>query len=103
MATRHDSHASYVCKALQAGKHVFVEKPLALTSTELDSIERVWANTGVNGVRPLVMVGFNRRFAPQVKKMKALLAHLKGPKSFIVTVNAGRFASIPRERPGHMP
>ncbi len=89
VATRHDSHASYVCKALQAGKHVFVEKPLALTSTELDSIERVWANTGVNGVRPLVMVGFNRRFAPQVKKMKALLAHLKGPKSFIVTVNAG--------------
>lgn len=86
IATPHDSHARLVCQALSAGKHVFVEKPLALTLDELAEIERVY--DGRAG-RPLLMVGFNRRFAPQVKKIKALLEGAKGPKAFVMTVNAG--------------
>jgi len=86
IATRHDSHARLVCQAISAGKHVFVEKPLALTLDELAEIDRVC--DGLAG-RPLLMVGFNRRFAPQVKKIKALLEGAKGPKAFVMTVNAG--------------
>ncbi len=90
VATRHDSHARYVCEALQAGKHVFVEKPLCLTREELSEIEAVAASRQAQ----LIMVGFNRRFAPHVQKMKALLGGLREPKSFVVTVNAG---AIPPE------
>ncbi len=57
IATRHDSHARYVLQALQAGKHVFVEKPLCLILEELGEIEAACAASSL-------MVGFNRRFAP---------------------------------------
>ena len=85
VATRHDAHARQVLAALQAGKHVFCEKPLCLTQAELEAI------TVEAEARPdqALMVGFNRRFAPQVVRMKALLAPITLPKSFIVTVNAG--------------
>lgn len=86
VATRHDSHARLVCQALNAGKHVFVEKPLALTLEELDEIEFIASSLTRS---PLVMVGFNRRFAPHVKKIKSLLEATKGPKAFVMTVNAG--------------
>lgn len=89
VATRHDSHAAYVRRALAAGKHVFVEKPLALTRAELTDIEEARAEAIANGFAPIVMVGFNRRFAPQVLKMRQLLAGVSGPKSFVMTVNAG--------------
>jgi predicted dehydrogenase len=92
ISTRHDSHASMVCQALRAGKHVFVEKPIALKTEELREIEAARASCGDKP--PVVMVGFNRRFAPQVAKLKSLLAGAKGPKSFIMTVNAG---AIPGE------
>lgn len=82
ITTRHDSHARLVVQALLAGKHVFVEKPLCLT---LDELSRIEAATGMS----LLMVGFNRRFAPQVQKMKQLLGGVSGPKSFVMTVNAG--------------
>lgn len=85
VATRHDSHADYVLRALAAGKHVFVEKPLALTEPELVRIEA--AAQAAPQLR--VMVGFNRRFAPQVHRIKQLLAARPGPKSFVMTVNAG--------------
>lgn len=88
VATRHDSHADYVCKALAAGKHIFVEKPLALTMEELDRIADAYAASG-EAEKPVVTVGFNRRFAPHVVKMKSLLAGQSGPKSFVMTVNAG--------------
>jgi predicted dehydrogenase len=90
IATRHDSHAHYVLAALRAGKHVFVEKPLCLTQEELDEIERLYASllTGPAGP-PLLMVGFNRRFAPHVQKMKALLEGVPGPRAMVMTVNAG--------------
>lgn len=84
ITTRHDSHARLVCDALRAGKHVFVEKPLALHMEELAEIKAA-STLG----KSLVMVGFNRRFAPQVQKMKELLRFVAGPKAFVMTVNAG--------------
>jgi predicted dehydrogenase len=89
IATRHDSHAALVCRALEARKHVFVEKPLALTGEELANIEAARADAISAGFVPVVMVGFNRRFAPQVSKIKELLGGDPGPKSFVMTVNAG--------------
>ena len=88
VATRHDTHAAFVQQALAAGKHVFVEKPLGLTAGEIESIEAA-LQAAPGPQRPLLMVGFNRRFAPQIVRMKALLQAAPGPKSFIVTVNAG--------------
>jgi predicted dehydrogenase len=88
IATRHDTHAQFVQRALAAGKHVFVEKPLALTGSEIDAIEAALRDP----VRPhtrTLMIGFNRRFAPLAMRMKALLGAVREPKSFIVTVNAG--------------
>jgi predicted dehydrogenase len=87
VTTRHDSHAGFVLQALAAGKHVFVEKPLCLTLAELDEIAKLATGR-------LVMVGFNRRFAPQVQKISSLLKGVTGPKSFVMTVNAG---TIPAE------
>jgi predicted dehydrogenase/threonine dehydrogenase-like Zn-dependent dehydrogenase len=89
IATRHDSHADLVVKALDAGKHVFVEKPLALTLDELGTVESAWARAVEKNGSTALMVGFNRRFAPQIVKMKQLLTTLSVPKSFIITVNAG--------------
>ena len=94
ITTRHDSHARFVGQALKAGKHVFVEKPLALTLDELSDIERAHAASCDAGHNPMLMVGFNRRFAPQVQKMKSLLAGVKEPKAIVMTVNAG---AIPPE------
>lgn len=90
IATRHDSHARLVCQALSAGKHVYVEKPLCLTLDELQQIKDVYADLGTqHSARPLLMVGFNRRFAPHVKKIRSLLEGMTGPKAFVMTVNAG--------------
>jgi predicted dehydrogenase/threonine dehydrogenase-like Zn-dependent dehydrogenase len=89
VATRHDSHAALVLRALATGKHVFVEKPLCLTIDELATIEAAYARAAEGPTRPQIMVGFNRRFAPHVAQMKTLLAAVKGPKAFVMTVNAG--------------
>lgn len=88
ITTRHDSHARFVLQALVAGKHVFVEKPLCLTLEELEQIESAQRSSGV-----LLMVGFNRRFAPQVQQIKSLLEGVTGPKSLVMTVNAGAIPS----------
>ena len=85
IATRHNLHAAQVVAALQAGKHVFCEKPLCLTVPELDLIEKQCAESP----NQLLMIGFNRRFAPHIIKMKELLDSVDAPKSFIMTVNAG--------------
>jgi predicted dehydrogenase/threonine dehydrogenase-like Zn-dependent dehydrogenase len=90
IATRHDQHADLVCQALAAGKHVFVEKPLAVNREDLMAIRAAYEAVSKEGKRmPILMVGFNRRFAPQIQKMKALLTTCPGPKSLIMTVNAG--------------
>ena len=89
LATRHDTHARFVIKSLAAGKHVFVEKPLAINLEELAEIEAAYHTGVMLGKKIQVMVGFNRRFSPQIQKMKGLLQAVKEPKSFIMTMNAG--------------
>ena len=90
ITTRHDTHADLVVRALRAGKHVFVEKPLALTESEVDAIEVAYrAVQAADGKSPLLMVGYNRRFAPQIVKMSALLDAMATPKAMVMTVNAG--------------
>lgn len=84
IVTRHNSHARFTVEALRAGKNVFVEKPLAMNPDELKEIEAAYAASN-----RLLMVGFNRRFAPLVKKTKQLLASVREPKSFIMLMNAG--------------
>lgn len=84
IATRHNAHARAVIAGLRADKHVFVEKPLAMTVEELADIEAASATSS-----RLLMVGFNRRFAPHIIKLAALLRAVSEPKSFVMTVNAG--------------
>ena len=86
IVTRHNSHARYVMQSIKAGKHTFVEKPLAIDLRELVDLENAYQ--GMED-KPLLMVGFNRRFAPQVQKMKSLLKPVKQPKILILTMNAG--------------
>ncbi len=84
IATRHNTHAKLTEQGLRAGKHVFVEKPLALNSNDLTLLETAHAETD-----GLMLVGFNRRFAPQVQKIKQLLSTISAPKTFTMTMNAG--------------
>ena len=90
VATRHGSHGALVCRALQAGKNVFVEKPLALSQEDLEKIRTTYEGLKTPA---LLMVGFNRRFSPFVVKMKELLDSTTAPKSFVMTVNAGDIPS----------
>lgn len=89
IVTRHDSHAGLVAQALKAGKSVFVEKPLAIDHAQLTEVRGAYDMAHQASPGPQLMVGFNRRFAPQVQKMKTLLASVTEPKSFIMTMNAG--------------
>lgn len=99
VTTRHDSHARFVIRALELGKHVFVEKPLCLTPGELEQIEGAWRasrrrdapgqDRALGEAGPLLMVGFNRRFSPLVAKLKDLIAGVKQPRAMVMTVNAG--------------
>lgn len=83
--TRHDSHAVLVADALAAGKHVFVEKPLALDVT---SLVAVWSAAKAAPDRHL-MVGFNRRFAPLTGAVRAHFDGAPGPKTVLIRANAG--------------
>ncbi|MBX2997188.1 MAG: bi-domain-containing oxidoreductase [Caldilineaceae bacterium] len=85
IATRHNSHARLAIEALAAGKHVFVEKPLALTPEELGAVEVARQQAPDRQL----LVGFNRRFAPLAVQMRELLAARSEPLSLIYTVNAG--------------
>lgn len=98
ITTRHDSHARLVCDALGAGKHVFVEKPLALTTSDVDAVEAAVRASDDAGRSRLLMVGFNRRFAPHVQKIYTLLGGMREPKAFVATVNAG---TLPAEHWAH--
>jgi len=84
IATRHDSHAALASQALEAGKHVFVEKPLALTREELSELRRRHESSG-----RLLMTGFNRRFSPFATEAKRLLKQNGRPFTFHYRVNAG--------------
>jgi len=91
IVTRHDTHSRFVAQALQASKHVFVEKPLAIDIEGLTAVQAAFDAMQVRSPKggQQLMVGFNRRFSPQVQKMKTLLHPVKEPKSFIMTMNAG--------------
>lgn len=89
VATRHDSHARYAEQALRAGKHVFVEKPLAITTDELDRLQQCFEELAASGSMPLLGVGFNRRFAPISQRMAELLDTQEVPKALTMTMNAG--------------
>jgi predicted dehydrogenase len=86
ISTRHDLHGRQVLRCLQAKKHVFVEKPLALTEVELDAIEQLYATTAD---APLLMTGFNRRFAPGLQRVGAILAERTTPLIVNYRMNAG--------------
>lgn len=94
IVTRHDTHARFVVNALAAGKHVFVEKPLAISFEELAAVEATYHTAMLSDKKCHLMVGFNRRFAPQIQRMKSLLSAVNEPKSLIMTMNAG---AIPAE------
>ena len=91
ITTRHDSHARFVNEALLAKKHVFVEKPLALNTEQLQSVIDTY--TEGTDVKSL-MVGFNRRFSPHMQAIKKSLGNNPGPVNINVTMNAG---FIPKE------
>ena len=93
IATRHDSHAKYVVEALNKGKHVYVEKPLCLNRKELNEIIKV-RNTQYARRPTLLMVGYNRRFAPLSIRLKNFLSEINGPITVIYRINAGY---IPRD------
>lgn len=87
IATQHNTHSNFVMKALEFEKHIFVEKPLCLTLSELDQIKKVYSHSNI------LMVGFNRRFAPHIIKIKNLLESVNEPKAMIMTINAGKISN----------
>jgi predicted dehydrogenase/threonine dehydrogenase-like Zn-dependent dehydrogenase len=89
IVTRHHTHADLVCRALEAGKTVFVEKPLALTREELDRVVEVIAKTG----NDRLMVGFNRRFAPLLTRMRSEFGPASSSAVTRYLVNAGPLAA----------
>lgn len=93
VTTRHNTHAQFVLNALEAGKHVFVEKPLAINRAELKTIVELYETLHIQGKPPYLGIGFNRRFAPHIVKMKALINSVKEPKTLVMTVNAGSIPS----------
>jgi polar amino acid transport system substrate-binding protein len=88
-ASRHDSHADYVIEALKRGKHVFVEKPLAISREQL---ERIDAELAAQANPAHVMVGFNRRFSAPLRAMKDFFLGRTEPLAMLYRVNAGAIA-----------
>jgi predicted dehydrogenase/threonine dehydrogenase-like Zn-dependent dehydrogenase len=92
--TRHDTHVTYTARALQAGKPVFVEKPLAIDREQLAQLQEVYAAQLQAGRAPFVMVGFNRRFAPFTERIRQFFAGRREPMMVHARINAGY---IPRD------
>lgn len=88
IVTRHDTHTAMALAALRAGKHVFVEKPLSINVEQLAMFEEFYSIEAPEKA-PLLMVGYNRRFAPHILKMKRLLQTVSEPPVFSMLMNAG--------------
>ncbi len=86
IGTRHDAHARLTLAALQAGKNVFVEKPLAMNRGELDAFRTFYRD---HPAAPRLMVGYNRRFAPAARQAKAFIGSRTGPLLLHYRINAG--------------
>jgi polar amino acid transport system substrate-binding protein len=89
VATRHDSHAQYVIDALRAGKNVFVEKPLAITSEEVNRIIAVSNELLDQGKAPLLLVGYNRRYSAPMLAIHNFFQDRSAPLAMTYRVNAG--------------
>lgn len=89
IATRHHDHARQVIAALNSGKNVFCEKPLCIAQRELKEIVAALARTERTETRPLLMVGYNRRFAPMVRRLQQFLSSVNEPLLITCRVNAG--------------
>jgi predicted dehydrogenase/threonine dehydrogenase-like Zn-dependent dehydrogenase len=92
--TRHNSHAAYVKSALERGKSVFVEKPLAINREQLEMVRTAYAQVLAENRSPFLMVGFNRRFSPLTEKLKNFFARRAEPMLVHIRCNAG---FIPRD------
>lgn len=93
ITTRHNSHAQLVIESLRAGKHTFVEKPLALNQNELDAIIEQYIIVTRHASRVTLTVGFNRRFSPHIKAIKKALGSNPNPININATMNAGYIPS----------
>lgn len=89
IASRNSSHAKYACAALRQGKPVFVEKPLAVDSEQLELIQRAYWDAAAGGSAPFLMVGFNRRFAPASEKIRQFFGKRQEPMLVHARINAG--------------
>ena len=87
IATRHDNHAGLALEALRAGKHVLVEKPLALEASELEAIEAFYAEGELT--KPVLLTGFNRRFSPYALRIASLIKGRTNPMVINYRMNAG--------------
>jgi predicted dehydrogenase len=90
IATRHHLHADLTLRALRAGKHVLVEKPLAMNEQELAQIESFFAESEQ---APVLLTGFNRRFSPHMRRILELAARRNGPFMANYRMNAGHIPS----------
>ena len=95
ICTRHHLHAAQAAESLRAGKHVFLEKPLAIERGELTELQKTVRDLQAAGACPAFMVGFNRRFSPSVQRAKELISGRAHPLLVRYRMNAG---SLP---PGH--
>jgi predicted dehydrogenase/threonine dehydrogenase-like Zn-dependent dehydrogenase len=86
ITTRHNQHANLALLALRAGKHVLVEKPLALTQEEIEEIKLFYNKTPQG---PVLLTGFNRRFSSHILKLKELLLNRTNPMIINYQMNAG--------------
>jgi predicted dehydrogenase/threonine dehydrogenase-like Zn-dependent dehydrogenase len=88
IATRHHSHGAMALASLQAGKHVLVEKPLALTAEELTALDAFIAHSGDKPL-PVLLTGYNRRFSPYGRRMAELVQGRSSAFMLNYQMNAG--------------
>ena len=90
ISTRHNTHADLIIESLEYNKNVFVEKPLCLNHEELSKLKKYFNKNENIAKKPRLMIGFNRRFAPHIVKIKDYIDNSKHPSSCVITINAGR-------------